>query len=129
MGRQGRLTLRVSMHNHNGMPFAPFLTIGKESLMQVEVRFYGFVRDVVDTSPLALQMPDCCTLRNLVDLLVQRYGEKLHERLYTNAGELEANVRVFVEDAQAGSLEELLGDGQKSSAEVKVFVLSATAGG
>ena len=87
------------------------------------------MQDVVDTSHLALDIPDHSTLRNLVDLLVQRFGARLHERLFTNAGELEANVRVFIGDTQASSLEEMLGDGQRSSAEVKVFVLSATTGG
>lgn len=97
--------------------------------MQVKVCFYGFVRDVVETAHLAVELPDRSTLRNLFDLLVQKLGEKLGERLLTGAGELEANVKVFIGETQAGSLEELLADEQRSPAEVKVFVLTATAGG
>ena len=97
--------------------------------MQVKIRFYGFVQDVVGASPHALEVPERSTLRNLFELLAQRLGERLRERLFNKAGELEANVQVFIGDSQAGSLEELLGDEQISPAEVKVFVLSATAGG
>lgn len=102
---------------------------GEKSRLQVEVRFYGFVRDVVGTSNLALEMPARGTLRELFELLVKRFGAALGQRLFGMTGELETNVRVFVGDSQAASLEEPLGDGQRSFAEVKVFVLSATAGG
>ncbi|MFQ5542638.1 MAG: MoaD/ThiS family protein [Candidatus Binatia bacterium] len=97
--------------------------------MQIDVRFYGFVRDVVDTSSFALETSQSTTLRELLDLLVKKFGERLRERLLTKTGELEANVRVFVGDSQTSSLEEPIQNGQRPSAEVKVFVLSATAGG
>lgn len=97
--------------------------------MQVEVRFYGFVRDIVATPRFALETPQSATLRNLLDVLAKKYGEKLRERLLTRTGELETNVKVFIGDSQIASLEEPLGEGQNSFAKVKVFVLSATAGG
>ncbi len=100
--------------------------------MRVEVRFYGFVRDIVGASAasaLALEMPARSTLKELVHLLTEKFGEKFSERLLTAAGELEPNVRVFVGDAQNPSLEEPLDGSGNSFAEVKVFVLSATAGG
>jgi len=98
-------------------------------ILQVHVRFYGFVRDVVTTPSLALDTPPTITLRDLFDLLAKRFGESLRERLLTSAGELEANVQVFVGDTQRASLEAPLADGQCVSADVNVFVLSATAGG
>ncbi len=97
--------------------------------MQVNVRFYGFVRDVVGGSQVALEMPAQSTLRELFNRLVNNFGERLGERLFTSSGDLETNVKVFLGDAQATTLEECLGNGQGSSAEVKVFILSATAGG
>lgn len=97
--------------------------------MRVEVRFYGFVRDVVETSTLAFETAHSATLRDLLDLLIKQSGERLRERLLTRTGELEANVQVFVGDTRTTSLEEPLGNGQRPFAEVKVFVLSATAGG
>jgi molybdopterin converting factor small subunit len=101
----------------------------REYSLQVRVRFYGFVQDVAGASPHALDVPERSTLRNLLELLVERVGERLRERLFNKAGELEANVQVFIGDSQAISLEELLGDDQRFGAEVKVFVLTATAGG
>ena len=97
--------------------------------MHIDVRFYGFVRDVVDPSSFVLEAPQSATLRELLDLLVEKFGERLRERLLNNTGELEANVRVFVGDNQTSSLEEPIQNGQRPSVEVKVFVLSATAGG
>ncbi|MFQ5852069.1 MAG: MoaD/ThiS family protein [Candidatus Binatia bacterium] len=93
------------------------------------MRFYGFVKDIVGTSSFGLETAQTTTLRDLFDLLVKRFGETLRDRLLTDTGELEANVRVFVGNTQATSLEAPLGDGERPSAEVKVFVLSATAGG
>ena len=93
------------------------------------MRFYGFVRDVVSGCKVELVMPAQSTLREVFDRLVKNCGEKLRERLFTSSGDLETNVKVFLGDTQAMTLEESLGNSQRSSAEVKVFVLSATAGG
>ncbi len=116
--------------NLGGIGFA-LIKEKKDSHLRVEVRFYGFVRDIIGSpaASIALEMPTCSTLRELVNLLAQKFGEKFSERILTIAGELEPNVRFFVGDAQVLSLEEPLGDGENSFAEVKVFVLSATAGG
>ena len=100
--------------------------------MRVEVRFYGFVRDIIgasDASTVTLEMPTPSTLGELVNLLAKKFGEKFSQRVLTVTGELESNVRVFVGDTQTASLEEVLGDGEDSFARVKVFVLSGTAGG
>jgi molybdopterin converting factor small subunit len=97
--------------------------------LQVEVRFFGFVRDVVEGSNFALETPQSATLRELLELLIRKFGERLRQRLLTETGELEANVQLFVGDTQATSLEQPLGNGGSSFSEVKVFVLSATAGG
>lgn len=97
--------------------------------MQVDVCFYGFVRDVVGASKVALEMPAQSTLRELFNRLVKNFGERFRQRLLTTSGNLEANVKVFVGESQALTLEEPLGNGQRSTAQVKVFVLTATAGG
>lgn len=97
--------------------------------MRVGVNFYGFVRDVIGTPSIVLEVPNHSSLRELFEFLSAKFGAKLRDRLLNGAGELEANVRVFVGDSQASSLDEPLGNGQEPSAEVKIFVLSATAGG
>lgn len=96
--------------------------------MRVEVRFYGFVRDVIANSALSIELPAGSTLRDLLKESVKRCGERLGDRLFTGAGELEANVQVFVGSEQSASLEEIVANGKQTS-EVKIFVLSATAGG
>ena len=96
--------------------------------MRVEVRFYGFVRDVIANSALFLELPAGSTLRDLLAESIRQSGERLRDRLFTNSGELEANVQVFVGSEQSASLEEVVANGRESS-EVKIFVLSATCGG
>ncbi len=116
--------------NDGGIGFA--LDEKKGLHLQVEVRFYGFVRDIVGASAgsaLTIEMPTRSTLRELMHALAKNFGEKFSARVLTATGELESNVRVFVGNTQTASLEEPLGNGEESFAEVKVFVLSATAGG
>lgn len=112
-----------------GMARTLLFAASEKSDLQVNVRFYGFFRDVVSGSKVELEMPAQSTLRELFNRLVKNFGEQLRERLFTSSGDLETNVKVFLGDTQAMTLEESLGNGQRSSAEVKVFVLSATAGG
>jgi molybdopterin converting factor small subunit len=96
--------------------------------LRVEVRFYGFVRDVIANSALSLELPAGSTLRDLLTESIRQSGAQLRERLFTHAGDLEANVQVFIGAEQSASLEEVVADGRQSS-EVKIFVLSATCGG
>lgn len=95
--------------------------------MRVEVRFYGFVRDVIANSALSLEMPPGSTLRDLLRESIRQSGERLRDRLFTSSGDLETNVQIYVGAIQCKSLEEVVADGLASS--VKIFVLSATAGG
>jgi molybdopterin converting factor small subunit len=96
--------------------------------LRVEVRFYGFVRDVIGNRALSLEMPAGSTLRDLLRESVKQSSERLRDRLFTNAGDLEANVQIFVGPEQSASLEEIVPNGRESS-EVEIFVLAATAGG
>lgn len=96
-------------------------------MLPVKVRFYGHVRDVVGEPIVETEVGAPGTVQALLDSLVQRFGEPFRQRMLTSQGELEANVQIFVGDSQVRSLQEpLCGSPQ---GDVKVFVLSATAGG
>lgn len=97
--------------------------------MRVEILFYGFVRDIVNTSKIVIDTPDQATLRELLDLMAERFGARLRERLLSTSGELASNVQIFVGERPTTSLDEPIDHGHVLSTEVKVFVLSATAGG
>ncbi len=109
------------------------------SMLPVRVHFYGHVRDVVSEPAMETQVNDQATVGALLDTLVERFGEPLRQRLLTSQGELETNVQIFVGDDQVRSLREPLvgegeggrgkGEGTAIPGEVKVFVLSACAGG
>lgn len=98
-------------------------------MLPVRVRFYGHVRDVVREAAVETQVADPATVGALLDALVQRFGEPLRQRLLTSGGELETNVQIFVGDDQVRSLQEPLAARPETPGEVKVFVLSACAGG
>jgi hypothetical protein len=95
--------------------------------LRVEVRFYGFVRDVIANTVFSLEMPAGSNLRDLLSESIKNSSERLRDRLFTSSGELEANVQIFVGANQTTSLEEIVAGAPPNS--VKVFVLSATAGG
>lgn len=96
--------------------------------MRVEVRFYGFVRDVIDNTAFSLEMPAGSSLRDLLSESIKNSSETLRDRLFTSSGDLEANVQVFVGSNQTRALEDVISDGLEKPA-VKIFILSATAGG
>ncbi len=73
-------------------------------------------------------MPAGSSLRDLLSESIKHSSERLRDRLFTSSGDLEANVQIFVGAKQTRSLEEVVTDGMEKSA-VKIFVLSATAGG
>jgi molybdopterin converting factor small subunit len=96
--------------------------------LRVAVHFYGFVRDVARNNALALELPAGSTLRDLFNEMIKLSGEKLRDRLFTHGGDLETNVQIFVGADQVTSLEQVIADGAGHS-QVKIIVLSATAGG
>ncbi len=93
--------------------------------MRIEVRFYGFVRDVIANTAFSLEMPAGSNLRDVLSESIKNSSERLRDRLFTSSGDLEANVQIFVGATQTTSLEAMVGEGSA----VKIFVLSATAGG
>lgn len=97
--------------------------------MRIEISFYGFVRDLVNTSKFVIDTSDQTTLREILDLAAQRHGERLRDRLLNRSGELAPNVQIFVGEHPTTSLDDPIDHGHDLSAGVKVFVLSATAGG
>ncbi|HXG52762.1 MAG TPA: MoaD/ThiS family protein [candidate division Zixibacteria bacterium] len=96
--------------------------------MRVEVRFYGFIRDAASSSSRHFELSDRGSVRELLNAIIDRFGEKLRDRLLTRAGDLETNVQIFVEGERVAEIDRPLADG-RGEVEVRVFVLSATAGG
>jgi hypothetical protein len=76
---------------------------------------------------LSMEMSAGSTLQDLFDRLAE--NTKLRERLLTSSGQLETNTQVFIGDTPVASLKQPLGDNQNDFTKVKVFVLTATAGG
>jgi hypothetical protein len=97
--------------------------------VKIEISFYGFVRDLVNPSKLIIDTPDQTCLREVLDLAAKKHGERLRERLLTGSGELASNVQVFIGGDPTTSLDRPIENRLDPSPEVKVFVLSATAGG
>jgi molybdopterin converting factor small subunit len=95
--------------------------------LRVEVRFYGFVRDVIANTAFSLEIPAGSNLRDLLSESIKNSSERLRDRLFTSSGDLETDVQIFVVATQTPSLEEVVADGLESS-DVKIFVLSATDG-
>jgi hypothetical protein len=91
--------------------------------LRVEVRFYGFVRDVIANTAFSLEIPAGSNLRDLLSESIKNSSERLRDRLFTSSGDLETDVQIFVVATQTPSLEEVVADGLESS-DVKIFSLS-----
>ncbi len=60
--------------------------VAAESLMQVQVRFYGVRRELTDEPYVELRVPQGSSLRNVLNALVERIGERVQRRLFSADG-------------------------------------------
>ncbi len=54
--------------------------------MQVQVRFYGIRRELTDEPSVELRVPQGSSLRNVLNALVERFGERVQRRLFSADG-------------------------------------------
>jgi len=83
--------------------------------MNVKVQFFASVRELVGTREEILDVPKACTVKALLDLLVEKHGERLRDYLYdSKSGELRRAIQLLVgaESISAlGGMSTVLSDG------------------
>ena len=97
--------------------------------MEARVRLTGMVRHLIGEGECRASLADDATVEDLLRALVERYGEKLGERLFRSPGELSGSVRIFVDNQAVTNLKQKLGVGNAGTAQVSIVVLSPVSGG
>ena len=68
----------------------------KSKVIRVRVNFYGVVKDIVNEPQVEIQLPDEFTLRQLLDNLKEKFGEKFQEGILDKHCGVKSYVRFFV---------------------------------
>ncbi len=100
--------------------------------LPIEIRFYGLIRDIVGDAQLEMRLPPDSTVADLLDALVERYGERFRQRVMDGPESLSRFVELMVNGRQVDrdALDTQLADAdQGQTAVVNVLVLPPSAGG
>ena len=89
---------------------------------EVNVRFFGFLNEIPE-SHVTLRLPGEVTLGDLLQGLVDIYGDRLRERLLRKDGHLPEDVKLVIDAEVIDRLDHKLENGKT------VFVISQFAGG
>jgi len=98
-------------------------------MADVKVNLYGYVRDVAGETNLSLSLPGGGKVSDVLQALIERFGPRFRDRVFTAQGELQGNVKVFVDGAPAEGLEETLSHPGANPSEVSVFIVTSSVGG
>jgi len=93
-----------------------------EASVEVNVRFFGFLNEVPD-SRVTLCLSGEVTLGDVVECLLDRYGDRLRGRLLRSGGHLPEDVKLVVDAEVIDRLDHRIKDG------TTVYILSQFAGG
>ena len=73
--------------------------------MKVNVQFFAAVRELVGLREETLELPNGSTVKNLLDLLVERHGQSLRNYIYDHkSDELRRSLQVLVGDKPTSAL-------------------------
>ena len=90
--------------------------------MEISVKLFGLV-DVLEEREARLSLPAGASVGDVIQGLVNRFGNRLKERLLRGDGRLQDSVRVVVGEEMVDRLE------QKLERETSVFIIHEIAGG
>ena len=73
--------------------------------MKVDVQFFAAVRELVGLREETLELPNGSTVKNLLDVLVERHGQSLRNYIYDpKSDELRRSLQVLVGDKPTSAL-------------------------
>lgn len=109
--------------------FKPPAKTDSKDLIKVIINFYGITKDVVDRKKDEAYLPEDATVRDLLELLANRYGTGFKEKVFTLKGNLQQSVKVVIDGhvIDYNRLDTALGKGEKKG--VEMFIFPSIAGG
>lgn len=99
-------------------------------MVNVKVNFYGVIRDAVSKPQVEVQMPAEFTMRQLLDNLKEKYGDKFKDGIFDEQHGVKNYVRFFVNREAVDNFEldkvlKVYGE----SAETDILVMPSSEGG
>jgi molybdopterin converting factor small subunit len=98
-------------------------------MIPVRVKFYGWIRDVVDGPEAEVSLPEESSIKDLVDLLVERYGPGFAERVLEGRRGFKSYVKFFLNEEEINDLEARLKKEGQNAVQAMVYVMAAMDGG
>jgi MoaD family protein len=97
--------------------------------MKIKVKFYGTVRDIVKEKEVEIEGNGILNIMDIINIFIERYGNRFKERILTNNGKLQSYVRIFINDDPVDYREldkKLI---NKGDSEILIYILPAQMGG
>ncbi len=100
-------------------------------MIEVSINFYGVIRDTVDKREIEITLPDEATVKDLIEFLVKKYGNKFKERVLDPEGNLRKSVKLSIGDRviRNDGMDERLKSKNSSKSEVTIFIFPQLGGG
>lgn len=99
-------------------------------MVKVKVSFYGVIKDAVKEPQVEVQMSDAFTMRQLLESLREKYGDKFKSSIFDEKYGVKTYVRFFVNKEPLDNFEldkELRINGE--NAETAILVMPSSEGG
>ena len=97
--------------------------------MKIRVKFYGTIRDIVKDKEVELDGNGLLRVRDIINIFIERYGDKFKNRILTTNGNLQSYVRVFINDESLDYRELNKEIVNERDSEVLIYILPAQMGG
>jgi molybdopterin converting factor small subunit len=100
-------------------------------MINISVNFYGFIRDVVDSKHVEFELPDDGTVKDIIEFLINKYGDNLKNRLLSSKGWLRRSIKMVINDSviMHDELERRLKLNNSPKLEVTIFIFPQLGGG
>jgi sulfur-carrier protein len=66
-------------------------------VMPLEILYFGLIRNVVGIAGETVTLPERTSVRGLLNILSQKYGERFRDVLFTSEGTLPANAIILLD--------------------------------
>ena len=96
-----------------------------------KVNFFGEIKDVLGQTVIRLEINKNSSLRDVLELLCQKYGSLVRERLFENGGNVFSHIVFIINGARVNSIEidQPLDYRQQDEIIAEVFILPMQEGG
>ena len=100
-------------------------------MINISINFYGLIRDATDCKQIEFNLPDNANVKDIIQFLINKYGDNLKGKLLTPQGWLKRSIKMVINDKMIihDRLEERLKSNNSSKLDVTLFIFPQMGGG